>query len=339
MPHPVVFDVEYPESHSRLLIFVKILLAIPHFIVVYLLTIPLGILTILAWFAILFTGRYPKAFFDFNVGVMRWMANVGSYAALLRDEYPPFSWEPGDYPLVLDIPRAERQSRFRLFIRAFSYIPNYIVFSFVMTGWMFTTLISWFAILFTGHYPKGLFKFSTGVGRWYFRQQSYLYLLRDEYPPYSVNAEARPGNEVVSAIIGAPLLVLYIGVQVAATALFATGETTRATLSTIGASHPSATGSGVRITLLDYDGDTFVHEFEVEAEKDGWFPTFYSPYLLALEPCVQRFDGASYSPEEVDGTAFDFFWSGGRERSTVLFITDGEPICALTYITTRFEFR
>ena len=199
-----------------MLIFVKLILAIPHFIIIYLLNIPLFILTFLAWFGILFTGRYPKAFFDFNSGILRWQANLVAYVGLLRDEYPPFSWEPGEYPLALEIPLAERQSRFRLFIRVFAIIPNYIAFYFVQIAWFFTTFISWFAILITGRYPRGLFKFSAGVIRWYERMAAYLYLLRDEYPPYNVTSGARPGNEVLSAIIGLPLFAGYVALQPAA---------------------------------------------------------------------------------------------------------------------------
>ena len=201
-PHPVAFDVEYPQRVSRLTTFFRLFMAIPQFIVIYLLLMAMGLITILAWFAILFTGRYPKSFFEFSSGVMRWQANVWAYVALLRDEYPPFSLEPGEYPVALDIPLAERQSRFRLFIRVFAIWPNQVVLQFVMYGWFFTTFLSWWMILFTGRYPRGLFRFSVGVLRWQQRQLAYLYLLRDEYPPYSVNANARPGNEVVSLVVG-----------------------------------------------------------------------------------------------------------------------------------------
>lgn len=337
MPHPVVFDVEYPQSHSRWLIFVKLLLAIPHYIVIYLLVIPLSILTFLAWFAILFTGRYPRAFFDFNTGILRWMANVGSYVFLLRDEYPPFSWESGDYPLILEIPYAERQSRFRLFIRIFAIIPNQIVLGIVQFGWYLTTFLAWWAILFTGHYPKGLFRFSIGVGRWYFRQSAYLYLLRDEYPPYSVNSEARPGNEVVSAVIGFPLFALYVTSQTFFVSSTVAGDETSTVLApaVIRSDEPSVRAGGVRITLLDYRGDGVVHQFTVRAEKDGWHPAFYTPAFFSLETCGLR---RTYSPESVEGDSFEFFVADGSAESQVTFFTDGELICGLNYLGGSFEF-
>ncbi|HWQ27748.1 MAG TPA: DUF4389 domain-containing protein [Dehalococcoidia bacterium] len=91
-PYPVTFDVEYPERLSRWLIFVKWLLAIPHFIVLYFLQLVAGILTFLAFFAILFTKRFPRGMFDFIVGVNRWSYRANAYGFwLMTDRYPPFS--------------------------------------------------------------------------------------------------------------------------------------------------------------------------------------------------------------------------------------------------------
>jgi hypothetical protein len=337
-------------------IFFKIFLAIPQFIVVYLLTIPLTILTILAWFGILFTGRYPKAFFEFTSGVLRWQANVASYCALLRDEYPPFSWEPDEYPVLLDIPRPDRQSRVRLFIRAFAIVPNYLVFYFVQTAWFFTTFISWFAILFTGKYPRGFFKFSVGVGRWYQRMAAYIYLLRDEYPPYSINADARPGNEVVSAIIGLPLFAAYVALSVLPLfGVFGGNATVYSSLTpaTISREHPSAKSGSLRLTLLAYDDNatSYDHDphagyrfvsFDVRGEKDGFFPTYFSTLFFTVKTC-----GSSYSTT-LDGPASDIvfraFWRGGSEEATAYFeIPRNASVCELSYFAGRgrikFVFR
>lgn len=92
--YPMTYDVEYPQTLSRWLIFVKWLLAIPHWIILTALGMAQGAITLVAWFAILFTGRYPRFLFDFVVNVYRWSANVGAYVNLLRDEYPPFSLAP-----------------------------------------------------------------------------------------------------------------------------------------------------------------------------------------------------------------------------------------------------
>jgi len=358
-PHPVSFDVEHPERLSRVTTFFRLLLAIPQLIATWLLLYALYILTFLAWFGILFTGRYPKAFFEFTTGVLRWQANVVSYAALLRDEYPPFSWEPGAYPLTLDIPYAERQSRLRLFVRVFTIIPNVIALSFVQYAWYFTTFIAWAAILITGRYPRGLFKFSVGVGRWFMRQASYLLLLRDEYPPYSVTAHARPGNEVVSGIIGLPLFGLYVAILVlpAFTGFSDTTAVSRLSLNRPGLlrqARPEASAGGVRLTLLDYDasarpagvvaepGMHFV-SFTVRAEKSGWAPAFYWPVFVSVQECGSN--GLSRGLD-TDASRFPFrsFWGGGSYESTLYFqLADGSVPCSLSYFTgrgvIRFEFR
>src|SRR3972149_10833461 len=93
--YPVRYDVEYPEELSRWLIFVKWLLAIPHFIILYALGIAAEVVGFIAFFAILFTKRYPRGLFDFMVNVTRWGANVGAYTGVFPEEYPPLSLQPG----------------------------------------------------------------------------------------------------------------------------------------------------------------------------------------------------------------------------------------------------
>jgi hypothetical protein len=185
-PFPVEFDVEYPERLSRLLIFVKWLLIIPHIIVLYALNIVAGLLTFIAWFAILFTGRYPRGMFSFVVGYYRWTYNISAYLYLLRDEYPPFSLEADRYPVTFEVEYPERLSRLLIFVKWLLVIPNVIVLYFVMLAWMVTTFIAWFAILFSGRYPKGLFDFAVGALRWMARVNAYVLLLRDDYPPFSL---------------------------------------------------------------------------------------------------------------------------------------------------------
>ncbi len=101
--YPLRYDVEYPEELSRWLSFVKWLLAIPHFIILYDLGVAAGVNGFFDFFAILFTKRYPQGLFDFVVNVNRWGANVGAYYGLFRDEYPPFSWEPGQFAVTYEV--------------------------------------------------------------------------------------------------------------------------------------------------------------------------------------------------------------------------------------------
>ena len=184
--YPLVFDVEYPEKLSRGLIFVKGLLAIPHLIILYALMDVACAVTVVAWFAILFTGRYPKGLFDFVVGINRWQNNVDAYVLLLRDEYPPFSLSAGQYPVTFDIEYPERLSRLLIFVKWLLIIPHLIVVLFLVIVYGITLVIAWFAILFTGRYPKGMFDFAVGLLRWGARINAYFLLMRDEYPPFSL---------------------------------------------------------------------------------------------------------------------------------------------------------
>lgn len=184
--HPVRFDVEYPEKLSRLLIFVKWLLAIPHYIVLYLLTIVAEIFIFLGFFAILFTGRFPKGLFDFMVNVLRWQSNVNAYVGLLRDEYPPFSWEPGKYPVTVEVAYPDRLSRLLIFVKWLFIIPNLIVFLLFGIIALLLWVIAWFAILFTGSMPRGIFDYLVGIYRWNLRINAYTYLLTDAYPPFGL---------------------------------------------------------------------------------------------------------------------------------------------------------
>jgi Domain of unknown function (DUF4389) len=186
--YPVRFDVEYPERLSRWKIFLKWLFAIPHFIIVYLLLIVAGVLQFIAFFAILFTKRWPRGMFDFTVQIYRWTANVSAYGVLLlRDEYPPFSGDSGQYPVTLEIDYDENLSRWMIFVKWLLAIPHLIVLLFVGLAASVAVVIAFFAILFTGRYPRGLFDFVVGNLRWYLRVQAYAFwFMTDRYPPFSL---------------------------------------------------------------------------------------------------------------------------------------------------------
>ena len=184
--YPLRYDVEYPEGLSRWLIFVKWLLVIPQYIIVGALGYAVGVVTFIAFFAILFTKRYPQGMFDFVVNVNRWNANVMAYLMFFRDEYPPFSWEPGQYAVTYEVEYPEELSRWLPLIKWLLAIPHIIVLLFLYIGAAVALIVVWFAILFTGRYPRGLFDFIVGVHRWNYRVSAYANLLRDEYPPFSL---------------------------------------------------------------------------------------------------------------------------------------------------------
>jgi hypothetical protein len=221
--YPIRFDVEYPDRLSRLLIFVKWwLLVIPHLLVTYALNTVSGVITFIAWFAILFTRRYPKGLFDVVVGFNRWGANVTSYMALLRDEYPPFATDPGRYPVRYEVDYPEKLNRWLIFVKWLIAFPHYIVLQILWFIAFLVWCIGWFAILFTGRFPRGMFAFIVGVMRWNYRVTGYTSLLRDEFPPYSMAAEAGPGTRrsvILSALAGFVLVPIAVGGFIAASTL------------------------------------------------------------------------------------------------------------------------
>jgi hypothetical protein len=159
-------------------------LIIPHLIVLYFLGIALQVVSVVAWFAILFTGKYPRGMWDFSMMVLRWQARVAAYLYLQRDEYPPFGDE--DYPVRFQMDYPERLSRWKIFVKWLLIIPHLIVLTFLVFAWLVVVVIAWFAILITGRYPRGLFDFAAGVQRWGHRVNVYTWLLTDAYPPFTL---------------------------------------------------------------------------------------------------------------------------------------------------------
>ncbi len=188
--YPVRFDVQYPESSSRLLnglLFIKFILAIPHLLIIYALSAVVQVISLIAIIAIIFTKRYPRGLFDFAVGILRWQANVGAYVAMLRDEYPPFGWEPGNYPITFEVDYPENLGRFAPLYKWILAIPNLIVFFAVAIVAVVMWFIAWLAIIFTGKFPRGMFDFIVGTMRWQNRLYGYaFYMFTDEYPPFSM---------------------------------------------------------------------------------------------------------------------------------------------------------
>ena len=184
--YPLRYDVEYPTELSRWLIFVKWFLAFPHYLIVYALGIVASIIGVIAFFAILFTKRYPRGLFNFDVGVNRWNANLGAYAGLLRDEYPPFSWDEGEYPVTFEVDYPETLNRWLPLVKWLLVFPHYLILVALLVASWAVGFVASFAILFTGRYPRDLFDFVVGVNRWNQRVIAYAGLLRDEYPPFSL---------------------------------------------------------------------------------------------------------------------------------------------------------
>jgi hypothetical protein len=214
-PFPLRLHGALEPSLSRWLWLVKWLLAIPHFVVLFFLWAAFVVMTIVAFFAILFTARYPRGIFDFNVGVLRWTWRVGfySYGALGTDRYPPFTLDDDpDYPARLEVEYPERLSRGLVLVKWWLLaIPQYVVVAIFVggSGWFWwndaywgpgliavLVLIAAVALLFTTRYPRGIFDFVLGLDRWAFRVAAYAGLLTDRYPPFRLD---QGGADVVFA--------------------------------------------------------------------------------------------------------------------------------------------
>jgi hypothetical protein len=212
-PYPLRFTGRLDEPLSRWLWLVKWLLAIPHFIVLFFLWIAFALLWIVALFAILFTGRYPRGIFDFNVGVMRWTWRVSfyTYSALGTDRYPPFSFEGGDYPADLAIDYPVSLSRGKVLIKWWLLaLPQYLIVAvFAGAGYGIgligiVVFIGAVALLFTGAFPRSLFDLAMGANRWCYRVLAYVALMTDTYPPFRLDqGPEEPTHE--APIPGAPV--------------------------------------------------------------------------------------------------------------------------------------
>lgn len=183
---PISLDVAYTESLSRWLPLVKWLLAIPHLVIVYILGYVFNLLLFIATFIVLFTATYPRGMFDFMVGIRRWQANTYAYIGLLRDEYPPFSMDAGQYPVAYSVEYPEKVNRFSPLYQWLLAIPHFIIVALLAIVAVVVTIIAFFAILFTRTYPRGMFDFVVGVSRWSERATLYAAFMTNEYPPFSL---------------------------------------------------------------------------------------------------------------------------------------------------------
>lgn len=210
--YPVTVDVQpKTEGRNRLTTAFRFFLAIPHLILVGgpvavlcslswssdggtwwygaggVLSIVAGVAAVIAWFAILFTGRYPDGLWKLAAFYLRWRVRAIAYMTLLRDEYPPFG--DGEYPaeLGLSMPSPPRD-RLTVVFRFFLALPHLFLLWLLSLAWALTTAIAWIFILLTGRYPETLYGFGIGVLAWSLRVEAYMLLLRDEYPPFTLRA-------------------------------------------------------------------------------------------------------------------------------------------------------
>ena len=209
------------DGPSRALWLVKWLLVLPHVLLLAVLWAGALLGTVVAFVAILATGRYPAPLFDFVTGVLRWTWRVGfySYAALGTDRYPPFRLaDDPDYPARFLLDRPERLSRRLVLVKWWLLaIPHYLVLGALLgndvTSWdqqaasapgalSVLVLIAAVALLFTRRYPDGLFAFVVGVDRWGLRVAAYALLLTDAYPPFRLDQGGQDTRDVPVSAAG-----------------------------------------------------------------------------------------------------------------------------------------
>jgi hypothetical protein len=204
--HPVRLEGRLDPGLSRWLWLVKWLLAIPHFVVLAFLWIAFVVLTVVAFFAILFTGRYPRGIFEFNLGVLRWTWRVSfyTYGALGTDRYPPFTLGAApEYPATLDVTYPGELSRGLVLVKWWLLVlPHYLILGLLLNaGWFawdegwdggpgligLLVLFAGVALLFTARYPGTIFDLVLGLDRWVARVVAYAGLMTDAYPPFRLD--------------------------------------------------------------------------------------------------------------------------------------------------------
>jgi hypothetical protein len=210
MPYPVSTRIEPQLSNrNRLTTAFRLVLAIPHLILVGgvgagfafynnsrdastlggetgLLGSIAFLLAIISWFTIVLTDEHYTPIRRYTAFYLRWRIRAVAYFMLLVDQYPPFGDGPYPAALVFDDPQRPRD-RLSVGLRLIFAIPHFIVLFFILCAWWVTTFFAWFAILFTGRYPQGLYEFGAGAMRWLIRVEAYVLLLIDDYPPFSLS--------------------------------------------------------------------------------------------------------------------------------------------------------
>jgi hypothetical protein len=204
--YPVTFEADYIERRSRLSTFFRLLLIIPLAIVLYVYGILAVIVIVIAWFAIVITGHYPKALYDFVAGFTRFQTRTTCYGALMCDAYPPFGGsDKSDYPIRMHFTALDRYSRLKTLFRIILAIPI-VILRYVMGVLLeIGAFAAWIVIVITGKMPRGLHDLMVLANSYTARSDAYLYLLSETYPPFQDEQTRSAGTEEAS--IGPPPIV------------------------------------------------------------------------------------------------------------------------------------
>jgi Domain of unknown function (DUF4389) len=198
--YPISFEADPAlEGRNRLTTFFRYIVAIPWLIVAAIYGFVAEIAAVIAWFAIVFTGKYPEGLYNFNAGYLKMSNRVNSFEYLLTDAWPPFGGEDAaDYPIRIGVaPPLDTYSRLKTGLRLIVGIPVYLLAIVQAIILSVCALIGWFAILFTGKLPEGLFNPIRGGAAYLTRATGYFLLLTEDYPPFSYEASgASPAGQI-----------------------------------------------------------------------------------------------------------------------------------------------
>jgi hypothetical protein len=186
--YPVTFEADYVEQRNRLTAFFRLILMIPLAIWLYVYAIAAGIVLVIAWFAIVITGQYPRGLYDFVAGYTRFITRATAYGALLCDPYPSFGGSPDPaYPIRMEFEPLDHYNRLKTLFRIILAIPIVIVRYVVGLLLEIGAIAAWFVILFTGKMPRGLYDLMVFANSYTARSDAYIYLLTETYPPFEAD--------------------------------------------------------------------------------------------------------------------------------------------------------
>ena len=198
MTYPVDLRLVAPDKVANWRPLVHWLLGLPQLIIANVLNDVAGVLAFVSWFIILFTGRLPDGIAKFQCMVLRYEARTYSYVLWLREPYPPFEFDmtaadPGTDPIRVDIaPQLENRNRLTVGLRLIWIIPILLWAIVIAIVTLFASIVGFFAVLFTGHWPEGLRRFMVNAFRLGARVNAYARLVVDDYPPFALDDTARP---------------------------------------------------------------------------------------------------------------------------------------------------
>jgi hypothetical protein len=193
MDYPADLKLEAPLEVANWRPLVHWLLGVPHLLIAGVLGQVAGLISVIGWFAIVFTGRLPEGLANFQCLVIRYSARANSYAVFLRESYPTFDFtmtpdDPGGDPVLVEIlPQLENRNRLTVGLRFIWIIPIALFLAVLGFAACFVIFVAFFTVLFTGRWPEGMRRFVVGTGRLGVRVSAYGYLLVDDYPPFSTD--------------------------------------------------------------------------------------------------------------------------------------------------------